>query len=261
MSDEVKKTKVAIVGTADTCHLAPYDDQEFEIWGVNNGYLLMKRFTRWFEIHPITYVDGHFYRRGERVFRGTDMDKYMQKLAELNVPIYMQQHWDCVPQSVPYPLAEVAQMFGSQMGWFGQTFEGTQPSYDVYLTNTISYMMALAVLEGFEEIHIYGVDMAVSTEYNVQRPSCEFFLGWIAGKGIKLFLPPQCDLLKVRTLYAYGEEVQDKYKLKMKNTRDSLQKRLNEVSARINTDTIKQNQYVGAIAGVDEMMKNWSEIT
>jgi hypothetical protein len=250
--------KVAIVGTADTCHMTPYDDPEFEIWGVNNGYLLMKRWTRWFELHPITHDGSHFYRRGQREFRGTDMDTYMKKLAELNCPVYMQQHWDQVPQSCTYPLADVAQVFGSQLGWFHQTFDGTQPSYDVYLTNTISYMMALAILEGFEEIHVYGVDMAVSSEYGVQRPSCEFFLGYIVGKGIKLYLPPQCDLLKARTLYAYGEQVQNQYELKMKNTKQSLQKRLNEVNNVLSLNTQKQNQYIGAIAGIDEMMKNWS---
>jgi hypothetical protein len=239
--------------------MAPYDDDSFEIWGVNNGYLLMKRFTRWFEIHNITFDGQHYYRRGAREFRGTDMDVYMQKLAELNVPVYMQQQWAAVPNSVVYPLAEVAKMLGSQLGWYNhEGFEGAQPGYDVYFTNTISYMIAVALLEGFEEIHVYGVDMAVDTEYHHQRPSCEFFLGWAAGKGIKMYIPPQCDLMKTRFLYGFGEQVQDQYLLKLQNTKRSLKKKLDEVTGALNTNTIKQNQYIGAIAGLDEMVKNWS---
>ncbi|MCK4815325.1 hypothetical protein KA005_06110, partial [bacterium] len=48
-----KKT-VAVVGLAPTsCSLAPYDDPEVEIWGLNEAHAFpwMKRWDRWFQIH------------------------------------------------------------------------------------------------------------------------------------------------------------------------------------------------------------------
>ena len=71
----------------------------------------------------------------------------------------MQKAWKEVPTSMVYPLDAMLKKFGD------------------YFTNSISWMLALAIHEGFEEIHVYGVDMAVDTEYHHQRPSCEYFLG------------------------------------------------------------------------------------
>ena len=50
-------------------------------------------------------------------------------------------------------------------------------------------MIALAIYEDFDIIHVYGVDMAVCGEYEQQRPSCEFFCGIAKGKGIELYIP------------------------------------------------------------------------
>jgi len=50
------KDKVAIVGFADGHrHLAPFDDPEWEIWGLNRLHQVMpgKRWDRWFEIHDV----------------------------------------------------------------------------------------------------------------------------------------------------------------------------------------------------------------
>ncbi len=255
-----KKKKVAIVGTADTCKLAPYDDPNFEIWGVNNGFLVMQRWDRMFEIHNIVKAGDQYLRRAQKEFRGQTVKQYMESLASLNVPVYMQQHWDEIPMSIQYPLIPVVQHFGSTLGWFNQPdFQGMLTrQYDAYFTNTISYMMALAIMEGFEEMHVYGVDMAVDSEYHHQRPSCEFFLGIAVGRGMKVYIPPEADLLKTRFLYGFEEPAQDQFVRKMKNSRASLEKRLSDVrNGKANIDS-KENQLIGAIIGIDEVLKNWS---
>ena len=256
-----RKKKVAIIGTADTARLAPYDDPDFELWGVNNGYMVMQRYTRMFEIHNIVKLhNGTFMRRAGKDFRGQKVNDYIKALAGLNCPIYMQQHWDEIPQSVAYPLNDVALTFGSKLGWFNTPFpEGmVNHAVDAYFTNSISYMMALAILEGYEEMHVYGVDMAVDTEYNFQRPSCEFFLGWAVGRGMKVYIPPQADLLKTRFLYGFGEQAQDQFKMKLQNSKASLEKRLNDVrNSKAHMDA-KENQLMGAILGIQEVEKQWS---
>ncbi len=157
-----KKEKCAIVGTSDSWKLAPYNDPDWEIWGVNNLYILIKQLEkggsmdRWFEIHEFKY-DGHnFFRRGDQVFRGKAVESYMKELASLNVQIFMQKHWDSIPLSVEYPFKEIQEMFPRR-----------------YNTNTISWELALAIAMGFKEIGCWGVDMSVGGEYYYQRPSVE----------------------------------------------------------------------------------------
>jgi hypothetical protein len=143
--------KIAIVGCSDTKHLAPHNDPSWEMWGMNNAYTNVPRRTGWFEIHPIKFADGKYFRRKllrpgvfewSNEFRGQPMEAYIKDLAGLDVPVYMQQHWDAIPKSVPYPLQDITSRFGN------------------YFTNSVSYMIALAIMQGATEIGCYGVDMA-----------------------------------------------------------------------------------------------------
>jgi hypothetical protein len=105
--------RVYIVGCAGTKDTVPYDDKEAEFWGVNNLYgvqLPGAKFTRWFEIHNIWFDSNikKLLRRGDNDFRGQKVEEYMKGLADLKIPVYMQQFWpDLVPNSVPYPMAEL----------------------------------------------------------------------------------------------------------------------------------------------------------
>ena len=140
-----KKEKVAIIGCADSKSEAPWHlTEEFEFWGVNNLFLtFQKPFTRWFDIHQFSQEGGKWFRRGKQDFRGMPVDKYLEALGKLPFPIYMQQAIPLVPNAIMFPFAVLAQAFGN------------------YYTNTISWEISLAMAEGFKEIHIYGVDMAV----------------------------------------------------------------------------------------------------
>ncbi len=70
-------------------------------------------------------------------------------------------------------------------------------------------MLALAIyeavtLKNIKRIAIYGVDMGVSTEYNYQKPNMEYLIGFARGKGISVYVPPQCELLKPAHEKPYG---------------------------------------------------------
>lgn len=131
-----RRTKVAIVGFTPTRDLAPYQNPDFDIWALNDLFEAIPRYDRIYQIHKRQSIDTHT-TRGEKV-------TYIKRLRELAVPIYMVEAYPDIPNSVAFPLQEIADYFG----------------YD-YFTNTISYMIAHAIYEGYEEIHIYGVDMAV----------------------------------------------------------------------------------------------------
>jgi hypothetical protein len=98
----------------------------------------------------------------------------------------MQRHFNDIPCSVPFPRKVLEEKYGA------------------YFTNTISWEIALATHIGVEEIHIYGVNMATDIEYQSQRPSCEYYIGLARGKGTKVYIPPESDLLKA--FYSYGFE-------------------------------------------------------
>lgn len=197
-----KKEKVAIVGYAPTSRgKAPFTDPEFEIWGVNELYLLIPkdeegapRLDVLFEIHDYQWLT--------QKERNPNHLKWLQENQK--IPVFMVSHYDDIPMSFPYPKDEIVAEFGT------------------YFTNSISWMIALAVKVGFKEIHIYGVDMATDTEYGGQRPSVEFFLGVAYGRGVKIFIPPQCDLLKCLHLYGFEDDMTTQVALKIKARKEWL---------------------------------------
>ena len=249
---EKKVKKIAIVGCSDSKDLAPYGDKSWgEVWAMNNSFGHTKRQTKWFEIHPIQYVDGKYQRRklvrpGVFIwsddFRGQPMRDYLESMAQLDIPVYMQQHWDIIPKSIPYPLKEITDRYGR------------------YFTNSVSYMIALAIDQGATEIGCFGVDMATGSEYGPQRPSCEFFLGIAAGRGIKLTIPDKADLLKSRFLYGFEEKLQEAWEAKIHGMLESMAAR--QAKAQNTADgALKQvQQYIGAAEGIREVERIWSNL-
>lgn len=80
-----------------------------------------------------------------------------------------------------------------------------------YFTNSFSYMLAMAIMEKFDEIEIYGLCTKMETfrEYYVHRISTEYLLGYAECKGIKVTVGHRSDLLKTTYLYGYQEEPWD----------------------------------------------------
>ena len=244
--------KLAIIGCADSKKLAPVNDMSFDIWGMNNLYPQLPRANKWFEIHQITSDGTNYVRRNERIFRGQVVNDYLKQMGEWAqkqaIPVYMQQHWDIVPTSVAYPINDVLKAFGN------------------YFTNSVSYMIALAMLEKYEEIHIYGVDMAVvgndvmnpeANEYSYQRPSVEFFLGLALGRGIKIYLPPECDLLKTRFLYGFEEQQEQAWKKKCKMIMATMREKRAKFENEIRMKEAQVQQYIGAEQALKETNRIW----
>ncbi|KKM15103.1 hypothetical protein LCGC14_1699470 [marine sediment metagenome] len=193
---EVKKNdKCLILGFApDSRGLAPIDDDSFDIWPLNELYMempkLMNRATAWFQLHgtePTDVRDPH----------------QALNLSKLNCPVFMWKKHRDIPNSIEYPLAKIMKEFDT----YG---EGMAPDIPherdrIYMTNTISWMIVMAIAYEYKEIHIYGVNMAQDQEYKKQRPSCEMYIGWARGRGIKIYLPKESDLCTSWLLYGYDD--------------------------------------------------------
>ena len=168
--------RLCILGTAQTLKEAPINE-DYEFWALNDMYKVVpvERISRWFEIHKWDMAETK--------------TQHIQVLSQLSIPIYMQEQHPEIPTSVKYPLETLIEHFGRR-----------------FFNSTIDYMIALAIYEGYKDISIYGVHMSYMEEYGEQRPSCLYWLGVAEGKGIKIHIPDDSDLLKSYWLYGYEDK-------------------------------------------------------
>lgn len=180
---------VAIAGFSQTTLSALQDSKADEIWSLNHAFVMQHafpRFDRLFELHKY----GWFLRKGQYT-----LTRYRSWLKKKHpFPIYMQKEYKSFPSSVRYPIEEVNELI------FGKLMRGGERN--LYYTSSFSYMVALAILEGFGRIEIYGVDMTNDTEYNYQKPGGELMIGVALGHGIEVVLQPNSGLCLAQ-LYAY----------------------------------------------------------
>ena len=214
MSDRPER-KVAIIGTAEPhWRAAPYADESWEIWTCGGIFSSVPRVTRHFEIHAKEETCKGWGQSPEQEL--TARNVYWDWLNQQGPNVVLRAPTPDCPNASVYPLGAVVEAFP-----------------DKYFTNTISYMLALALLEGVTELALYGVDMALSgtglaDEYGVQRPSVEFYLGIAVGSGVRVHLPPETTLLKCRRLYGFDGPVEDGFnkaaKAKVQELSEQLQR-------------------------------------
>lgn len=204
--------RVCITGTAPNYKQTPWTDPTLEIWSINDAYNLgFPRADRWFELHPFDKMTfrpktqkfvhpkeipaGHYIRPEGHV-------EWLKKQAE-TIPVYLQNTppADWPANARRFPIEQVQQAFGED-----------------YWASGPSYMLALAVLDGYTEIWITGINLATEAEYREQRPNWEFLLGRLLGPNvtqskkngfrvydghIRIVLPDDCPILKHGWKYAY----------------------------------------------------------
>jgi hypothetical protein len=187
--------RLAIVGSAPNWKLCPFEDTTLDIWTVNDMFLSLPRYDAVFEMHKDEVIEAHKLRR-----HSDSRLTYWEALGNLKVPVVMQKTHNNIPYSVEFPLEKAIKHMETK-----------------YFTNSISYMLAFASLCGYKEIHIYGVNMAHASEYGHQKSSCEYFVGFLRGKGINIIIPEQSDLL--RTTHLYGYELFDVEMAKIMRTK------------------------------------------
>lgn len=184
MSKIKKNEKVAIVGFAPSWNEAPFEDESFDVWGINELYIQAKgkRFTHWFEIHD-----------PESPSKKTE--KHWDWLKQCQLPLYMREAYPQFPKAIAYPRQEVKAMVNKNFLESGSKYTD--------FSNQITWMILLAIYQGYKEIHVYGVDMAQQSEYAWQRSSCQFALGLAVGKGIKVHIPHTSELCKYPMDYGF----------------------------------------------------------
>src|SRR5690606_22699088 len=110
--DRLTRPGVVIVGFTEHRKLAfdgTFPREEFEVWCLNelHRYEEVRDVDRWFEIHNRNDLEG-------------DPD-HLKALAGMDIPVYMQRHWDDIPPSVPFPREFVEKVVG--------TYETSSPAW------------------------------------------------------------------------------------------------------------------------------------
>ena len=245
---ENKKTQrrkpLCIIGTASTCGDAPYDmeidgEYVYDIWGINTALVneKVKRMDACFDMHPKRY----WGQQGV-----TD------RLNDFGKRVIMQDHYDQIPLSEAFPMEAIKKKY--HLDVMGD---------NLYVTNTVTYMILLALEEGYTDISLYGIHMAHETEYAYQRASCMWILGiihgWILeGKDYKLTLPEESQLFKAEYEYGYGEPT--KAMNFLKGRQEGMRLGIEQANSQIKSLEISKWKTEGAMAEAQllyEKMAGW----
>lgn len=230
---DVKRKKVAILGTVPHKLKAPFDNNEFEIWAIAHACLgdPLPRVDRIFEIH-----------KWDEVVKWGSPDAWKK---HPNAPVYVIEPREDVPNSIAFPFKELEDKY--------QIFEHRK---ECYFTNSISEMVALALHEDFDEIHIYGVNMSHSSEYEFQKPSCEYWLGLAKGMGKKIYVPSESDLCKSYFIYGRDEERQTETLKKLEDRRVFISNAQAQYSNQQAFSRDMMNKFQGAVEQWEFIKKN-----
>src|SRR3990167_7703352 len=161
--------KIACVGGAASVRSTPWQDPTWEVWAhASCRHLCQRDPDLLFDLHPEALW---------RDPRKKNWDpKYLNWLLTNRMPIMMQNRYKDVPASIKYPFETMITEFPRG-----------------YMTNTLAYMIALALMEGVTHLGIFGCDYRTGSEYGPQLGSAEYWSGLAEGRGVHLLLPPGCD--------------------------------------------------------------------
>lgn len=158
-----RKKKICIYGAGLGRQEAPLDDASWEVWALNTVPPLDRkgrlRASIWFDLH-------------QKCAQSADDLRW---IAQCPVPIYVPDDLlDVGPNCVCYPIERVRCEVAD--GPFACTF---------------TYQISLAMLEGFREIGLYGVELAYGTarERTLELASVSWWMGYAEAKGVTFHLP------------------------------------------------------------------------
>ena len=177
--------KVAIIGAGYGRDAAPWKSRDYVIWGINE--ITQKRATVWFEMHPLEVQSA----------------KDLVALERIETPCYVLD--DPAVWKMPFTIASN----GGTVSFAGVPHPVRYPlerlraaGFREYFTCSFAYQIALAILDGFEEIGLWGVSLHLGTprERLLDRACVDYWIGFAEGRGIKVVEDSGC----ARRPYLYG---------------------------------------------------------
>lgn len=236
--------RIALIGSApSSVRRAPYSDPSWTIWACSPGAIgFVSRCDRFFEIH------------GWRPENPCREANYVNKLKTLTCPIFMVHPVPELPTSVPYPKEEVlGYSYGRTIDHDGNVRSAHFDPTD--FSSSLSWMLAMAIMERPDEIGLWGVDMSAQEEWHGQRSGCQHLIHIAKSIGIKITLPPESDLIRPAPLYGYQEH--DHYWVKLREALREVNDRINDATNRRQAAHDEYNFLCGARDRIVYDMKTW----
>ena len=233
--------KVWIIGTNPDTRTCVNWDEKADYWVFNEvaglaeketvmdyGPYWCKRVTASFQMHaPV------FWRAKTNI---NDAEHYQWLRTHHGYPIYMQEVYPDVPESVKYPLEEITRELLPG-------FRRTDEKVIQFFTSTPAFAIALAIYQGYKTIQLAGVEMgrgsktkSSDSEYMRQAEGIAFWIGIAIGKGITVILPKEGYLYRDR-MYGYSGEImimREEFEINLEHRKEELAK-LQSVSLSLGT--------------------------
>ena len=166
----VPRKTVRIYGLANGVEKAPVADG-IEVWCINSPrsmriqrFAALREWTRWFNLHTL----HHIRLRDARGYA------YLQR-KDGRRPVYLQEVDPTIPGSIPFPVEAVLAFAGHR-----------------FFTCTGVWLIALAMIEGFTRIEIYGYRLEPTGEHAYQRPGFLYWVQRARAAGIEVVIPKGC---------------------------------------------------------------------
>lgn len=167
------KKSAAIVGRAATASLAPYDDPEWDIFGL--AWVEYPRATLLFDIHdPGFKAEAPF----DRHYNSHKNPEYFETLEQWGVPVV------CDPKAA----GDGPLKFKNGIAFPHEEVAAILPRH--YFDCTISYMVAYALLKGYERMGFWGCHFVTGEERRLQLPSVAWLIGLAEGRGVEVEIGP-----------------------------------------------------------------------
>lgn len=165
---------VRILGTAPNLDQMPPTSGGIELWPSNdprtyrkygNHPDILDNWTRWFNLHSRHHMEIT-YPRGFKWYLAQDGTK----------PFYTQKFWPDIPGCTVFPRDLIQEAF---------------PTSPNYFTCSVCWLIALAIVEGFERVELWGFllkDFKRGEFYSYERPCFFYWVQQAKDRGIEVIL-------------------------------------------------------------------------
>lgn len=249
------RTKFALVGASMSSMLAaPFDDDEWVICSIGGLYNRLPIFQQpkvpydriaWFEIHHRDLLTTQRESAGIPHTYGHMYFAWMRDFVAAGGHLVLKDELEEVPGAVAFDREAAAELCQGVL----------------YFTNSVSYMIAWAMMQGATDIGYWGIDMMhadnqENQEYSYQRPSCEWWMGLAhgPGSGITMHLPDESDMLK--TAYQYGDREESVWRNRLRNRYRMLLGQLKQEEQQATQLVAKSAYKKGQVSMLDWMLKS-----
>ena len=186
----MKRRRVAIIGKSSTTRdEAPFGSDSWELWSLGHDYF--PGIARAFEMHrrSVWQPDGD---------HGLGIP-HADFLKTLPVPVYMPETHADIPNGKLYPVEEIRTLItGNLRGPKQRAFK---------FESSVSWMLGKALHESDEidTVGLWGVDLAIDSEYWYQLPNAVLIIGLLMASGVKVYIPKHLALLEPFAEVDYGQ--------------------------------------------------------